>query len=159
MYCIPALPGQLQTDCGSSRSWIAKLVPSVPISLSANPLNFTYQIGSGSAPPAQGVTLSGSSPLAFSAATTGGSWLSVALTQKASPPTFSVLVESCRLRSWNLYWFNCVNRANCEWPANDFGDAYDHHRANHRGRRADHRNQRCQLRNTDLARIDRGAFR
>jgi uncharacterized protein (TIGR03437 family) len=56
-------------------------------------LNFTYQIGSGTEPPAQGFTLSSSSPLAFSAATTGGSWLSVATTQKATPATFSVLVN------------------------------------------------------------------
>ena len=91
MYCISPLPGAVGGDCGSS--WIATLVPSVPVSLSPSSLSFTYQIGSGTGPPAQDLALSSNSPLAFSAATTGGSWLSVSPTQKATPATFSVVVN------------------------------------------------------------------
>jgi uncharacterized protein (TIGR03437 family) len=99
IWCIPGL------DCGSS--WVAKLVPAVPILLSANSLNLTYQIGgvtpcpgtSGLCEPSQSVTLSSSSPLAFSAATTGESWLSVSTPQLATPATVYVFVHPAGLSS------------------------------------------------------------
>jgi len=91
IWCIPGL------DCGTS--WIAKLVSSVPVSASTNSLNFSYQIGSGTAPAAQGVTLSSSSPLAFSAVTTGGSWFSVTPTTGATPAALIVSVNPTGLAS------------------------------------------------------------
>ena len=90
IWCIPGL------DCGTS--WVATLVSSVPVSANPNSFNFSYQIGSGTAPGAL-FGLSSSSPLAFSAVTTGGSWLSVTAYQLAlaTPATFSVLVNPAGL--------------------------------------------------------------
>jgi uncharacterized protein (TIGR03437 family) len=70
-------------------NWIAKRGISPTFSPSRNSLTFTYQIGS-AAPPLQAITLSSSSPLAFTVTTAGGNWLSATPSQGITPATLTI---------------------------------------------------------------------
>jgi uncharacterized protein (TIGR03437 family) len=68
--------------------------PKLTVNQSA--LNFSYQIG-GSAPPAQSITVGGTSGLAFTAQSAGGSWLSVSPGSGTTGGSVSVSVSTSGL--------------------------------------------------------------
>jgi uncharacterized protein (TIGR03437 family) len=68
------------------------------ISLNPNLLNYAYQSG-GTLPPAQAVAVAASSTVAFTAAASGGSWLSVSPTSGNTPASLSVSVNPTGLSS------------------------------------------------------------
>lgn len=70
-------------------NWIAARGASISITPSTNSLTFSYQIG-GAVPPTQIVKLAGSSPVAFTIVTSGGSWLSATPNQGTTPATLTV---------------------------------------------------------------------
>jgi uncharacterized protein (TIGR03437 family) len=73
-------------------NWFAKRSLSPTISSTPNSLSFAYQSG-GAPPPAQTLSLSGSSPVAFSVTIAGGNWLSVTPSQGTTPATLVVSVN------------------------------------------------------------------
>lgn len=83
---------------GTQANWIATRTLSTTISPSLNSLTFIYQIG-GAAPPAQTISLSSSSQVAFTVTTDGAIWLAVTPSQGTTPATLTVSVNPAGLSS------------------------------------------------------------
>ena len=73
--------------------------PPAPAMLTASPasLSFEYQVSSPNLPQAQALTMSASSPVPFTAAASGGSWLAVNPTSGTAPASSSVSVNPAGL--------------------------------------------------------------
>jgi uncharacterized protein (TIGR03437 family) len=93
---------RITNGCGTVDSLAATVQVLVNLSVSPSLLNFAYQSG-GNLPQVQSVTVSASSAAAFTAATSGGGWLTVSPTTASAPASLSVSVNPTGLDPGTYY--------------------------------------------------------